>query len=255
MEAATAEVGTGVAVSEGGALEKHRAALPDVDRLMEMAVEKGMEGVEALERLVELRLRLLDIEAASALNDAVAAFRRECPQINKGREAKIVTKSGGEFGFRYASLDDIQDVIDPVLQANGLSYTWDSKTAGGQLSCTCILRHIAGASLTATFECPTETGGSMSAAQRTGAALTYAQRQSLKQALGLKVSDIDDDGLPPREAERVTDEQLANLEAVWDEVSANVDTNKFFEFFGCETLAAMPTDRYEEALRMLERKR
>lgn len=228
----------------------------EIGELVRLAINEKV-SVEVLERLVALQERVTDRDAVLQLNQALGAFQSECPPVLKGRTASIVSKTKGtKFSYNYAPLDDIVPHIRPYLERHGLSYTWDSEVSTGMLRCTCTVRHIAGASVAASFSCPTDGSERMSAAQSAGAALTYARRQSLVQALGLTTADEDTDGADPaEESTAVTAEQLANLQAVWDEVKKNVDAKKFFAFFDCDSLAALPAARYAEAVRMLERKR
>lgn len=248
-----------VEVEEATAVEVRGAsALPDVDRLMEMAVGKGLEGVEALERLVEMRLRLLDREAESALNESVAEFRANCPPIQKSRTAEIVSRKGGKFSFQYASLDDIQETIDPLLPRYGLSYTFDTDdTDDGKLVVTCRVSHVDGAFRVGRFITKTDSTGRMSAAQETGAANTYAKRQALVNALGLRVSDADSDELGPVETgEPLTDAQLADLEALADEVGlTDRSRNLICELFGIESFGTADQAFYGALVRHVEAKR
>ena len=45
---------------------------------------------------------------------AVAAFQQECPTIHKGTKG---------YGYSYADLPAILDVINPLLQKHGLGFT------------------------------------------------------------------------------------------------------------------------------------
>lgn len=246
------EVGTAVEV-------RGPTQLPDIDGLMEMAVGKGIEGVEALERLVDMRLRLLDREAESAFNEAMAAFRANCPPIKKSRTAKIVSRKGaGSFEFKYASLDDIQETVDPLLPRYGLSYTFDTDdTEDGKLVVTCRVSHVDGAFRVGRYKTTVDNAGRMSAAQETGAANTYAKRQALVNALGLRVSDADLDELGVVETgEPLTDEQLAELEALAQEVGlTDRSRSKLCELFGIEAFADADQAVYGALIRHVEAKR
>ena len=58
---------------------------------------------------------------------------------------------------------------------------------------------------------------------------------------------------PPKEPEKINDEQLANLEALIKEVGA--DLNAFVRYFDIGDLPDMTTNQYEPAIKLLEKKR
>jgi hypothetical protein len=227
----------------------------EVSALVKLAIEEKV-SVEVLERLVALQERVADRAAESAMNDAVRRFQEACPLLRKSRTAKIATKSGASYAYTYAPLAEIVDTIRDLLGECGLSYTWDSKVDAGLISVTCTLYHVDGARRTATFTGPTASNSGASEIQKSGAALTYGRRQALVQVLGLTQADEDRDGADPEpEPEPITSEQLADLDALYDEVKAAVNAKKFLGFFGISKLADMPAHRYAEAVKMLERKR
>lgn len=264
MPQAQIEVGTAVALAEeeerGNRTIEVRgpSALPDVDGLMKMAVEKGLEGVEALERLVDMRLRLLDREAESSLNESVSEFRANCPPIKKSRTAKIVSRKGGSFEFKYASLDDIQETIDALLPRYGLSYTFDSDDGeSGKLRVTCRVSHVDGAFREGRFSTLTDSSGRMSAAQEAGASNTYAKRQALVNALGLRISDLDEDDLGGGvTGEQLTEAQLADLTALCDEVGMTAQSReKLCQLFGIDSFSVADQAIYGALIRHVEAKR
>lgn len=235
----------------GGAL----ARVPDtsIAAILGNAVEKGM-APEALEKLVALYERVADRQAAQEFSASMAAFQAECPSIAKTSEAEIVTRSGAKYGYKYAELDEIARTVRPLLHKHGLSYTWDSAEDKGSIVCSCIVRHANGHSVTAKFSCSIDSAAAMSGAQKSGAALTYARRQALIQALGLTTTDGDNDAaLPAHDPRPVTDNQAANLDALIDEVGA--DRAKFLKFFGVDKVGLVPAYRFAEAVKMLEEKR
>lgn len=249
------EIEAGTAIAERPEKNGVPARTGEVSELVRLAIEEKV-SVEVLERLVSLQERVTDRAAEAAMNDAIRRFQQECPQIAKTAEANIATKSGSSFKYHYAPLSEIAAVIRPILAACGLSYTWDSETDGQRVAVTCTLHHVEGAKRTATFSGPATSNSGASDIQKVGAAITYARRQSLVQVLGLVMADGDTDGAEPVEDDTaVNEEQLANLQAVFDEVRGTFNEPKFFAFFGCESLSGIPAARYAEALAILERKR
>lgn len=231
------------------------AKVEEGSALVRLAIEKGVD-VAVLERIVALQEHVTDRNAETAMNEAVSKFQQECPQIAKRSKARIATKSGGSFEYKYADLSEIAHVIRPILARHGLSYTWDAESNEKTVSVTCILRHVEGATRTAKFSGPSTSNSGASDIQKVGAAVTYARRQSLVQVLGLVMADGDADGAQPMDSDHtITDVQLANLQALVDELGAKLNKPAFFKYFGVERLSEIPQARYAEAREALERKR
>lgn len=224
--------------------------------LMEMVAAKdGTEAIEMLERLVALKERAEDRDAERAMNHAIAAFKAECPPIPKNVSVDYPTSQGRRVTFRHASLDTMCQIIDPVLTKHGLSYTWDSKPGEGLARVTiCRLRHVDGAERTASFHAPPSGVSNSAEVQKVGAALTYGQRYSLVQVLGLTTTMDDVDGMEPAsdDAPRVSDENVAEL-MEWIE-SVGADLAKFCAFLGVDTLADLPSSRFDFAVDSLKQK-
>jgi hypothetical protein len=228
---------------------------PDISDLMRLAIERGAEGVEALEKLVALRERVEDRNARHAFHEALATFQQECPPIPKTSAVKFVSRSGGApVQYSYAALDTIIAIVRPILARHGLSFTWDSVEDGGKLTVTCVLLHVDGCSQRASFTCPlTSSNPIMSDQQKSGAALTYARRQSLVQALGLVTTDTDNDAASTSALEPISDDEVFDLTALISKVGAN--HTKFLELLGVAALAEIPKAQFATAKRLLERKR
>jgi hypothetical protein len=228
-------------------------------RLFELAVEKGVDGVAALERLVALHERATDRSAAREFADAMARFQEECPPIRKTSTATVVTKSGGKFQYQYAELDEIARTVRPILHKHGLSYSWDNELSqdGNRIKVRCVVKHANGHQTTSTFEAPTSAlTQAMSKQQEVAAALTFGRRQTLIQALGLTTTDPDSDG--PQEPEAcITADQVLLLEDLADRAPSGTRARLLAyiaEQWGCESIDCLPASRFEEIKAGLEKK-
>lgn len=226
-----------------------------IGEILNNAIERGIP-TEAMEKIVALYERMADREASQEFSDAMARFQASCPPIVKGSTANITTKSGIKYSYKYAELDTIARHIAPHLQACGLSYTWDSEMKEGYLVCTCTVRHARGHRESAKFGCPTDTAAQMSAAQQNGAALTYARRQALIQALGLTTGEPDPDGddhKPVGPVAKITEHQGAIIDVMINDVGA--DRAKFLSWLKVERISDIPAASYKRAIAGLEEKR
>ena len=96
-----------------------------------------------------------------------------------------------------------------------------------------------------------DTSGSKNAVQSIGSTVTYLQRYTLYSILGLASAEQDDDG--GAAAQPLDDNQVANLEALMDEVGA--DRKKFLQHFRIDAIEDLPQPRLKGAIAMLEAKR
>lgn len=243
-ESAPAEANGVTPVESGGE--------PSIGQLMQVALEH--DRVDSLERLVAMKERMEERSARAAFFEALADVQDAMPEIPKNQRAQIKTRSGSNYGYTYAGLEDITRTIRPVLREHGLSYSWDVQDGDDVLHVVCIVRHVAGHEERATFPVPVDTKAAMSAAQKNGAALTYGRRQSLIAVLGLTTTDDDIDGadIGRPSAETITESQAADLDAKIDEVGA--DKARFLDWLGVESLADIPASDYRRAVKALERK-
>ncbi len=222
----------------------------EIGTLLHFAIESKVP-VETLEKLVALKERMDDRNAAQEFCVALARFQADCPAIRKTSTASITTNSGSSYKYSFAELDEIAATTRPILTRYGLSYTWDSNVEGDKLTCICTVRHVAGHSQAAKFVLPTTTKSGMSDQQKVAAALTYARRQSLIQALGLTTTDPDTDG--PRVDEKVSPEQVNELEALI--ASTGADPAKFLAYMGVASLEDITAVRgYDKAKKALSAK-
>lgn len=224
-----------------------------VAALYSQALAQGADGVGALEKLMDLQDRIQRRGAELQFSLALAEFQGQCPSIKKSSSAKIVTKSGGGYGFTYADLEEIISTVRPHLSANGLSFTFDSKYDGKLLTCVCTLRHSHGHSMTASFTLPTENGSGASDQQKIGGALTYAKRQCLVSVLGLALTDPEEPGAAKKAVALIDAGQVQNILALLDEV--RVASDRFCARFKIGAVADLPATMYAEAVRLLEAKR
>lgn len=207
-----------------------------------MAMNKDIDP-ERVERFIELK-RQIDADAAKkAFNAAVAEAKAQIPAAEKN--------STGHNNKKYADFYAYAKVVDPIISALGLSYRFRTDQTD-RISVTCVLTHEGGHSEENTLSGPADASGSKNAIQAIGSTLTYLQRYTLVQALGLAASD-DDDGRAAGIGETITDDQRNELLRLVEETGA--DTEKLCAYYKIEALPDLPAARFAEAKRMLEAKR
>jgi hypothetical protein len=112
---------------------------------------------------------------------ALADFQQEVPTIHKGTQG---------YGYSYADLPAIFDVINPLLKKHGLGFT---QTVNGNQLCTKVFHVESGELLEGCADIPqgVQLKG-MNDFQVLGSAITYMRRYQLSAMLGL-VTDKDTD--------------------------------------------------------------
>lgn len=210
--------------------------------MLNRAVSSGAD-ISVLEKLMGLQERWEAGLARKAFDEAVSAAKAKIPPIQRN--------ATGHNSKRYADFAAIAKVVDPILSTHGLSYRFRT-TQGERISVTCILSHKSGHSEETTLSGPADASGSKNAIQAIGSTLTYLQRYSLVQMLGL-AADNDDDGKSADAGEALSQEQLQKLVALADEVGA--DKAKFCTVMKVPSLADIPAKEFQRACDLLNLKR
>ena len=211
------------------------------------------QNVEALNAVLDASIRWEEKEAKKALHRALAAFRGECPPILK--ERSVTTGSGGRARYHYASLDDIERVVRPLMDKHGLFFTHDQEVDGARMTVTCWIHHEDGASISSKWTGPAEDGGHMQGIQKAGSATTYARRYSLVNALGLTTTDQDDDGMGTgTPAEFITPAQVKELQRKMKSIDMpEARVAGFLEAMGVPEITAIPAADFRKATDLLNR--
>lgn len=167
------------------------------DIMLEKAIERGLD-VSTIEKLIELREKLIKEQARQEFIRALSLFQSKIPEIPKD---KSVLNKDGTVRYRYCSYDKIVSAIKPFLAECGLSYRYETSFADGKLTIHCIIQHQSGHSEKTSFTIPVDTSPHMTEIQRFGSTITYARRYALCLALGLATEeDTDAADLPAEES-------------------------------------------------------
>jgi hypothetical protein len=211
--------------------------------MLAQAIDRSMP-IETVDKLLVLAERWDKTQARKAFDAAVAAARLEIPVI-----IKIAT---GHNNKKYADFATIARTIDPILGKHGLGYRFRTIQDEKAIRTACILFHKDGHSEENTLSGPADASGSKNAIQAIGSTLTYLQRYSLIQALGLAASE-DDDGRGAGIGEKITDDQAATLREMIESFGA--DERRFCTYLKVAALSDLPASRLSEATDALKAKR
>jgi hypothetical protein len=159
---------------------------PNPASLIEKAIESNLD-IDKLERLMDLQERWEANNAKKAYFEAMNKFQEKKPEIIKSENVEF----NGKKQFSFASLSNIQKLVDPVLSEYGLSYSWKQEKGDGEknIKITCIVSHVDGHSELTDLEGGHDTSGSKNSIQAIGSAVSYLKRYTLMNALGLSTGD------------------------------------------------------------------
>ena len=213
--------------------------------MLNHAVSRGAD-ITVLEKLMGLQERWEASQARKAFDAAIADAKAEIPIV--GRNAT------GHNNRRYADFSAYAAVLRPILAKYGLSYRFRTEQTD-RITVTCILSHKDGHSEESSLSGPADNSGSKNAIQAVGSTLTYLQRYTLVQALGLAAGD-DDDGRTSKQTVDdgpISDEQAGIIRGLAEEVSA--DLAKLCDYLKVEAIPDIPARDFKRVVAMLEKKR
>lgn len=164
----------------------------DVGALIQQAIEHG-STVDTLERLLAMAKDVRAEQARSSWHRAMADFQNDVPEVIKSKTAKVRTKSGAEYTYQYAPLQDLISAVRPKLAEHGLSVTFETQVTKDHVLARCLVGHADGHVQACEFVIPIDLQSHMNPAQQVASACTYARRYAYMSALGLSPED-DDDG-------------------------------------------------------------
>ncbi len=148
-------------------------------------------------------------EQIGELAAALAAAQGEFPEIPKLCTAKVKTRTGSDYSFKYADLETILTIVRPILAKHGLAISITTQTCKIELpstdrestvwtlgmEATVILLHTSGQRLEGKpVQMPADPDAVRRIyAQALGSAATYASRYAIEAALAIRATE-DDDG-------------------------------------------------------------
>jgi hypothetical protein len=150
------------------------------------------------------------VTAPASLAEALAALQGQLPRVAKGHEAKVETRTGGNYKYAYADLTDCSAVLLPLLSKLGLSFITAPTVLGDSFMLRYQLLHVTGEEISGFYPLPDP---ARVGPQDLGKAITYARRYALCAVTGLAPGGDDDDAQGQQDAtarpRNVPDAQLA----------------------------------------------
>ena len=221
-------------------------------KLLELAVSQNLD-IDKLERLMEMQVRWEEKEARQAFYEAKGRLQEMIPVLKKTKKVKFPSKSGGSVDYSYAPLSDIVEQLKKLLAEYGFSYEWKIADTTENISVTFIFTHKAGHCEKNTMSAPADATGGKNLVQQKASTVTYLQRYTMIGGIGIATADDDINARlnPPA---FITEEQVANIQALIDEVGGSGET-ALFKWLKIGSIDAIPANKYDQAVAGLEKRR
>ena len=171
--------------------------------------------VEKLERLIAMQERIVNLNAKAEFDAAFAQMQGEIPTITEKGEIIV----DGKLRSTYATNEDIQEAVKPMLQRHGFALRFRNEAQEGKLKLIGILSHRSGHSEEDEFVTSADHSGKKNDIHAIGSARSYGQRYTTIALLNIASRGQDDDGEKSGRPEVPKGYQhwLDNLAAVADE--------------------------------------
>jgi hypothetical protein len=221
--------------------------------LLQVAHSQGAD-LDRLQQLMDMQFRWEENEARKAYHAAIASFKSENIKIIKDAVVDF-TGSKGRTYYRHASLANVVAQVTEAMCKHALSHSWSmtQNTENGIITVTCKISHVAGHSETVSLSASPDNSGNKNSIQAIASTVTYLERYTLLSALGLATHDDDSAAAEQEEIEYVSEDQLANIDALIAETKTVPE--QFCKFMKVEEVSLIPADWYETAIKALETKR
>lgn len=199
---------------------------------------------------------LLDMKKQIDAMDSEKAFAEDFARMKPNLPRVIKTHDNNQTKSKYAKLEDISEVVDPIIGEYGFSTRFKTEQSEKLVTATCILLHRSGHKEETSITLPLDDSGIAGTKNKTAvhaiaSSIMYAKR--LAKCAVLDISTGDDDGNAAGGGEKaVTEFMSESLAKVLKECSEA--TQKWFSDTYKGTIH-VPKDHYEVVLAKLVKAR
>lgn len=240
------------------ALAKHQQAKGDVapvsdtNTFLSFIAEAARDpavDVSKMERLFEMRERMIDRQAHLEFNAALKAAKAKMPGI-------LRNKYNDQTKSHYANLESVSDAMDPVITNHGFSMSFGTADSPktDHYRVTCTLAHEGGHEKEYFADIPIDSAGIKGTANKTlthafGSTMSYGRRYLKMMIFDVKTTDDDGNAAGDPESVFMSDGQLAELEKLITDTGT--DKARFLKFLKEESLESAPARKFEHAKQAL----
>lgn len=214
---------TAIAQRQENTAVAHVGESATILQVIQRAAADPQCDIEKMERLMAMHERMQAKTAQTEFNAALAAMQCDIPSIAE--------RGAGHGKITYATLEDINDVIKPIMQQYGFAMSFKVEHASAGISVTGILMHRAGHREETTMLLPSDTSGSKNAVQAVASSVSYGKRYVMCAMLNITTRGEDDDGYAAVPVATITEQQAKSVRAKLAECKPETQ-EKFIELYG-----------------------
>jgi hypothetical protein len=234
----------------------HNAAIPATDTgvllaAIANAARDPAVDVEKMRQLFALRKQITDEANEATFNIAMSQAQQEMGRISTDA-VNSQTRS------KYATYGKLDKALRPIYTKHGFAISFnEGETAKPDyVRVLAYVTHTGGFSRTYHRDMPADGKGAkggdvMTLTHAAGAAQSYGMRYLLKAIFNVAVGEDDTDGNDA--TPRISETQIADLEALMSEVNAKRDA--FMRYYKIDKLADIPASSYDTVVKSLVAKR
>lgn len=224
--------------------------------MIERAARDPTVDIDKMERLVAMQERALARNSEQAFNEAMTAAQGEMRPI-------ATDSSNPQTRSRYASYGALDKSMRPIYTKHGFSLSFGTED-GGAAEYVRVTCHVSNRGYTRKYQVDMPADGKgakggdvMTKTHAVGSAMSYGQRYLLKMIFNIAIGD-DDDGHRAGSVEKITADQVADIQALIEDIGADKHENLkrgFLKYMKIEALSDLPVAKLRDALAALEAKR
>ena len=192
-----------------------------------LAVKDPTIDVAKLDALLRMQREIVADEAKIKFNGALARMTTGRLRVKKNGRVDL---GAGKGGYDFATWEDMDDVIRPLMEREGftLSFNMEHKEGGGAVVSGTLL-HIDGHSRTVTVPLALDSGAGRNNLQAMGSTLSYGKRYVTEMLFNIVREGTDDDGKLGGTV-FITAEQIEEIERLITE--GGIPRDGFLEWMG-----------------------
>ena len=233
------------------------SARQQVGLLLEGLVKAASDpaiSVEKMERLEAMFERISARQAKADFDEAFARLQPILPEVRKNGKITFTDKNGEVRATPFATLEDINDAVKPLLAEHGFSLRHRVETtAEGRILVTAVLAHGGHREEVAFPPLAADTSGSKNNVQGMGSSMTYARRYTTVAILNITTRGMDDDGKAAGDMPvdpLISAEQADSLRKLLQQTKGG--EAKFLQFAQIERLEDMVSSKFGMARKLVQ---
>jgi len=219
-----------------------------IQSILTMSQNKDVDA-DKMEKLLDIQLKMMDRQNKIDFDQALSRVQADMPRITERGE---IRNKAGVVVSTYIKYEDIDKEIRPRLKAEGFSLMHTRSDVNGKMVIKTTLKHAGGHEESVEIPLPYDQVNKLkNSVQAAVSTFSYGKRVNVCSLLNIVAEGDDDDGVKACLAV-LTDEQVQTIKKKIKE--ADADKDKFLKFCASETIEDIDGSKYDNIIRILDKK-